>query len=72
MKNRRIWAWLLLALFLLGLVGAGYAFFARNNAVVGISVACIVLSALGTYYLRQAADEEEREQDEKTEKDGRE
>lgn len=62
MKNRRLWAWLLLAVFLLGTIGACYAFFARNNAVVGISVVCILLSAFGTYYLRKTIEREDEEQ----------
>ena len=61
MNHRRVWAWLVLGIFLLGVVGAVVSIATKNNGLTIPSIVLILLGAVGTYFLKKDAEAEYEE-----------
>lgn len=58
MKHKRVWAWILLATLLVGIVCMMIALFSGSDGPVGtVGVVLMIVSAIGTYFLRKKIDE---------------
>ena len=72
MPHRRIWAIIMLIIFLLGLGVGVYSIATGNNALGMTSIWFIILAAIGTYFLRRdlrrEIEEEERKKNQENDK----
>lgn len=70
MKHRRIWAWMVLGIYLLGVLSAVFSVINKNNELAITALVLIGLGALGTYFLKKDAQQEyEQEKMPKVKKD---